>query len=115
MTYYAVPSANGTNVLPSVGVTKSNSTEDSDLLGCCVAANPNLSNYVIWLQDGKLIYSPNPSPSYTYPFSRLAWLSNGDGTVTFIYHQLTNGILAEDTFDDSVGWSTTNITIGTSP
>ena len=52
------------------------------------------------------------NPSTPYPFTRLAWLNSTTAGATYIYHQLSDSVLAEDAFYVTAGWHTTNITVG---
>ena len=51
------------------------------------------------------------SPNTTYPFSRLAFANSTTASSMYIYHQFNETMLIEDTYEDSVDWTSVNITI----
>lgn len=65
-----------------------------------------------WVQDGKLFGSID-SP-YVYPYNRLAWTNDTGAAAIHVYHQLSNNVLAEDSYYFTDGWASTNIMVGVS-
>lgn len=66
-------------------------------------------------QELKLISSPDEgvpqNPRTHYPYARLAWLNNTHASTVYFYHQLSDTLLAEDTYIFNAGWTSTNISI----
>ena len=55
-----------------------------------------------------------PSPSSQYPFARLASVSPYKSTTSYVYHQINDTTIGEDTYDTTAGfWTSANITVMT--
>lgn len=73
-----------------------------------------------WVQNQSLIINfaevigISSNPSTPYPFKRLAYANDTSANAHYFYHQLDNGILAEDAYYYTNGWHTTNISVDTS-
>lgn len=80
----------------------------------------NLHLYGFWVKGSTLmpftdistIFSSLPTlPMSSFPFTRLAGLSDANSSTVFIYHQLNASTFAEDQWDSTSGWISNAITI----
>lgn len=104
-----VPNASQPEVWSQKG-TNSDQVLEEDVI--CWSATPlggPTNHGASWVEDSTLLLPPNPH--YSYPFGRLASMNDSRDDTLFVYHQLTDSILAEDQYYASAGWTTTNITI----
>ena len=54
----------------------------------------------------------HPLPDSRFPFNHLAWERPWNTTSTYLFHQLSGSIIAEEVWDEDTGiWNSTNITI----
>ena len=82
----------------------------SDLLGPMAFV---LNETLIFPADLQATAGPDlDNPATPYPFSRLAWSNSTSPSATFIYHQLSDSIIAEDAWFTTGGWHYSNISIG---
>ena len=63
-----------------------------------------------WVENRTLYWDTAPA-SVPYPFTRLAWLSSVNASADYIYHQLSDDTLVEETDLVQFGWKTVNISI----
>lgn len=72
----------------------------------------------IWFNQSTLLFVDERSllsPSADFPFPRVASTFAKNATYNYLYHQISDSILAEEVWDGTSGfWISKNITIGTS-
>ena len=69
----------------------------------------------IWFNDSQLQTVYEPSPSSKLPFHRFTTTFAENATNTYLYHQLSDSVLAEELWDGGTSgfWISSNVTIET--
>ena len=84
--------------------TSAGKVDSSDILNRSIAIEPNSRYSLGEVIDETLQLSDIGIPQSRYPFSRLAWLNSNTSSL-HIYHQISEGVLAEEENIAGAGWT----------